>query len=132
MKLKTKNSKVVLLLLVITTITWGIVIYNIIDYLDSSDNADVEIIAEENPLLLNNVNNDKSSRADTILFIKLKRDPFTFAGKQRKVIRQKNTSPPPQKKQKPPVNKQKIKYAINGVIINDKSKLVIFWLSITS
>lgn len=121
MKLKQKNNKLVLTLVAGTTIIWSFVTYEIIDYFNSFDKSNTEIIAEEGPVNFKQLSKETKTRIDTIIYVDLERDPFVFKKKIRKTN---NTFPV--KKNKKPLRTKKIKYAINGVIINNKKKLVIF------
>jgi hypothetical protein len=125
MKLKQKSSKFILVLIVVTTIIWGVVIYKLVDYFNFNNDEDNEVITEVEPVNPKRINKDFKNELDIIKFIELERDPFTFGSKQT-VTNLERTTPPPQQHLPPTVNEPKINYAINGVIINGESKLVIF------
>ena len=121
---KDKTNKVILLLVLSTIVIWGVVIYKVIDYLNSSGTNESEIIKQEESVDPGLLNRGEKNSLDTISFTELERNPFIFVERQKiTATKQKNNLP---KRIVPPIKKQKINYAINGVIINEKHKLVIF------
>ena len=114
------NKKVLTLLTIAVLVIWGAIGYRSVIYFFSSDNSENEIQLEHDLVKsdLDNINFELSETS--IEYRKLDRDPFLYTMLKKK----------PDKKSlvKQRVTKTKvdtIDYRINGVIINDKSKMVI-------
>ena len=105
-------------------IIWGLVIYKVMDYFNFSDADETKNVLVDDPVNQVLSSNIRKNNIDTLNYIELDRNPFIFAARQKITVTKQKNKPP--KKQIPPVKKQKINYAINGVIINEKHKLVIF------
>ena len=118
MKLIKRQRKLTFPLIILVIIIWGIVLYRVIFYFSFTD---------EDMIISEDISNDNSSitehnfsMQDTIPFIELSRDPFVFT---------KIEKPPINTHQEKKISTKKIppefSYNINGVIINDKQRMVV-------
>jgi type II secretory pathway component PulC len=119
-KLSGKKNKLVIPLIIITFAVWGMIIYNLIDYYLSSSNEEEKIVIDNNKLP-ETKSRKASGLSEEITYKELARDPFTFSRKMEKTI---EPVQPVVQHIEPP--KPQFMYKINGAIINDKSKLIIF------
>jgi hypothetical protein len=120
--LKDKKNKLTVPLIIITFALWGLIIYKVINYLNSPGEDKSEMVIDKNETaslpLRNNLQQEEALANSTI-----ERDPFVFRKKQ--PVKPINEIVPIQvKKVIPP--KLLLNYVVNGIIINQKSKLVLF------
>jgi len=129
---KKKKNIAFIPLMTVTFLVWGIIIYKVIDHFKSSNDRTSEIITNiasvVDPVNRNSVKNDVIETE----YVSLDRDPFVLKRimkvndnvGQNKQLNQ-STFPrlkPIIKTEQPQI---KFDYVINGVIINEESKLVI-------
>ena len=127
MKIKQGKNKLLIPLIVVTIVIWGIIIYNIVGYYNSSGDNFPEIMVPTDDLDETDFQKQISYGTTDVEYIQLVRDPFVF-GKKHDAMRQINTTPVKTKKEKvisvasvtPAIN-----YTISGTLINDASKLAI-------
>ena len=85
MGIKQAKNKLLIPLSIITTIIWGIIIYNIVDYYNSlgaNNEETVDSPVVSNQLYLEKPNDNKMLNTD---YIKLDRDPFVLGTKKHSV-----------------------------------------------
>lgn len=133
MKKRAGKNKLLIPLTIVTLIIWGAIIYNIIEYYSSNDNEAIEVI--EAPEILEQTNIASSSINDlqSVEYLEIERDPFKFMkGNNARSNKQIEPTVNPNHKKPliPPINNTNststLKYSINGVLINNENKLVVF------
>lgn len=130
MKIKAKNNKAVIFLLIVTLAVWGAILYNVIKYYKSrsgsEDAGEILTSFTEEGLKASSVNKSSVESYGTAMQYKsLDRDPFRMEKARPKEdnIPVKKSSPHEEKLI--PV-KPRLNYKISGVIINKGNKLVVF------
>lgn len=113
--IKIKN-KLAIPLLVATVIIWGMIILKIVEYFNSANDETMEVIVEDTFNFVPHKN--KETISPNVEFTKLKRDPFLIPSKE--LPKQDIAKPSAIETIVPLMN-----YKITGVVINDKSRLVI-------
>jgi len=119
MKIITRKNKLTLPLILVTILIWGFIIYNIVEYFNPTDDNPIEVAPDAYSSPSPKKQTIKSMYEEKIEYVKLDRDPFLFS----------KVEPPKQKIVKPVKAVPKtspLNYRISGIIINNKSKLVIF------
>ena len=118
------NTKLTLPLILIVLSIWAIIIYNVINYFNSSDKEEIAAapIAGSVPVSVK-TNKYRTADIDTLSYTALGKSPFALGTR----IEEKPPAPkpaaPPKAKILPTV--PKLNYKITGIIINGGSKLVV-------
>jgi hypothetical protein len=107
------------ILLPATVCLWGVNLYNIIVYLTKQDDEETEVVINTGEAAIKPAKN-KTETEEDIFYKEISRDPFVFRVKEPVAVEIPVNTPPP---------RPKLQYTITGTIINEKSKLVIFWQS---
>lgn len=130
MKIKTKNNKAVVFLLIITFAVWGMILYNVIKYYKSrsgnSEDAGEIVTSFNEGMKASSVNKSSAESYETSMQYKsLDRDPFRMekARTTEDNVPVKKSSP---REEKLIPVKPRLNYKISGVIINKGNKLVVF------
>ncbi len=121
MKVDAKKNKMLVPLLAAVLIIWGLIIYNIIERLYLDDENVTESIAEPEFYKPTKKRNRENYRLLNLSYTKLKRDPFVLKPVPKITPEQQAAAVQKEKQAKPALS-----YKINGVIVNDKSRLVLF------
>jgi hypothetical protein len=119
-------------LLIVTFAVWGVIIYKVIAHFKSGDDASPEVITNVASIADPKVRNADNAGFIESEYVSLDRDPFVLKRitkvngntEQNRLINHDVVQNLPQK-QKIELPQNKIEYTINGVIINNESKLVI-------
>jgi type II secretory pathway component PulC len=117
--LREKKNKLTFPLVIITIGIWIMIIYQVISYLHFLGQEKKEIILDKKESLF--FSGQKKEQLDeTQIYLTIDRDPFVFSKKQsvKKIISAGLNKVEPLK--------PKFIYEIKGIIINDRSKLVVF------
>ncbi len=116
-----KKSKYFIPLLTATIVIWGVVIFNIVEYMLTEAEPGIEII-EDNNLPLESIIHESREHDDVQPVIgSLQRDPFII---RRKTSQQK-PEPPKLRFVQDMLRESPIEFKINGVIISGSSKIAI-------
>ena len=120
MKKNKSNKKVLALLTIAVIIIWGAIGYRSVIYFFSDDNSANEIQLE-NDLVKSDLDNINFNLSETsVEYKKLARDPFLYTMPKNKPAKKSLVQKAAAK-----TKIDTIDYRINGVIINDRSKMVI-------
>jgi hypothetical protein len=106
-------------LTIASVIIWGIILYNIIAYFTLPSDPVVHKTGENTLVTADEVKVNQTDELKILEYEKLPRDPFLFAKTKnqrvaKKIRRKKKPDSPP------------IKYRINGIVLNNNSRLVVF------
>jgi type II secretory pathway component PulC len=124
MRIKGSKNKIKGFLILAVLAVWGIIIYNLINYINSSD-SDSQLNNGKKSGIDNRSQTDKAKliNLDTVSFIELNKSPFELG----KIVIEKPKIVTPKivvKTTAPP--KPKLNYQISGVIVSNNRRLVIF------
>jgi hypothetical protein len=130
---KKKKNITIIPLLIITFVVWGVIIYKVIAHFKSGDDASPEVITNVASIADPVVRNTDNAGFIESEYVSLDRDPFVLKRitkvngntEQNRLINHDVVQNLPQKQKIDLSQINKIEYAINGVIINNESKLVI-------